>query len=466
MTKSTTDRKLGERAQFETVKRFLDLRREDARALAAFRPVAAAHTDRLVDLLYAHVVAQDAVKHFFQSEQHIESVKAAQTIYFERLFEGKFDEAYHADRVRVGEAHARIGLGPRWYIALYSKYLCLLHDMVLEENDTAEGRALFKSVIKTICLDMGIAIDTYINSQRAREEGQADKFIHALEDFSQSLQVSSANILTTTSEHAASAQQQAAAVAQVTSTLAELRQASAQTLERAEEVLARADHSIERSQVGATAVGDTVDGMREIRAQMHAIAEKILLLSGHSQKIGEIIASVNEIAEQSKLLALNAAIEAARAGEHGKGFAVVATEMRSLADQSKGATAQVRSLLGEIQAATNSAVVATEEGTKKVSQGMSLAERAGHDIQTVAHANQESASAAKLIANAARQLGAGVQQVADAMVSINEGTNHTVAGLRLSEESAASLARVAEAMRGLIIEYAERETDAPEFRLA
>ena len=97
---------------------------------------------------------------------------------------------------------------------------------------------------------------------------------------------------------------------------------------------------------------------------MANIAETILALSEQTQQIGDIIATVNDIADQSNLLALNAAIEAARAGEAGKGFAVVAGEVRSLAEQSRQATAQVKEILGDIQKATNTAVMVTEEGTK------------------------------------------------------------------------------------------------------
>ncbi len=115
--------------------------------------------------------------------------------------------------------------------------------------------------------------------------------------------------------------------------------------------------------------------MKRIQTHMDSIAASIVRLSDQSQAIGEIIASVNDLAEQSNLLAVNAAIEAAKAGEQGKGFAVVAQEVRSLAEQSKQATAQVRNILGDIQKATSAAVMATEQGSKAVEAGVKQSAR-------------------------------------------------------------------------------------------
>ena len=121
--------------------------------------------------------------------------------------------------------------------------------------------------------------------------------------------------------------------------------------------------------------------MGTVQEQVETTAENILALAEQAQAIGEIIATVNDIAEQTNLLALNAAIEASRAGEHGKGFAVVAGEVKALADQSKKATAQVRQILGEIQKATNKAVLSTEEVTKGVAAAIQVGRPGGRDHQ-------------------------------------------------------------------------------------
>lgn len=115
-----------------------------------------------------------------------------------------------------------------------------------------------------------------------------------------------------------------------------------------------------------------IDKMLSLKQKIQIIAELIVELSEYIQQIESTIGVVEDIAEQTNMLALNAAVEAARAGEHGKGFAVVAAEIRKLADDSKQATNKVTSLIGDIQYATNSTVIATEEGAKEVESGVVL----------------------------------------------------------------------------------------------
>jgi methyl-accepting chemotaxis protein len=148
------------------------------------------------------------------------------------------------------------------------------------------------------------------------------------------------------------------------------------------------------SQEGQQPVEDTITGMQETKTRMEAIAGRMLTLSEQGQTIGEIIALINDLAEQSNLLAVNAAIEAAKAGESGKGFAVVATEVKALAEQSQHATAQVRGILHEIQKATQAAVMATKQGVKTSEAGESIARRAGEAIRLLSESLKESAQAA------------------------------------------------------------------------
>ena len=148
----------------------------------------------------------------------------------------------------------------------------------------------------------------------------------------------------------ASANEQDSAVTQTVATVEEVRATVKQTADRAQLVANASQQSVAISGDGQNSVANTVEGMKLIRQRVESIAETILMLSERTQQIGEIIGTVNALADQSKLLALNASIEAARAGEEGKGFAVVAMEVRQLAEQSREATSRVREILSEISA--------------------------------------------------------------------------------------------------------------------
>jgi methyl-accepting chemotaxis protein len=466
----TTERKITFDAakEIERRRQYYQIEESDSKNMQAMKEVAAANMGAVIDRFYEHLLAHDETKAHLQNEKHVATLKKMQSQYFMELFDGVYDKKYAENRLMVGQTHERIGLGPQWYIGAYSVYLCTLLPVIMEHYKTKPAKAseAFQSIIKVVCLDMGIAIDTYIEAMAAREAEQITTFVNSLTEFSVQLGESSTGILGATSAQTASAQQQASSIAEVTSTLSELRQTSAQALEKAEAVIGVAEKSLEASQVGGQAVEAAITGMKEIREQVEAIAEKILMLSEQTQQIGDIISSVNEISEQSKLLALNAAIEAARAGEHGKGFAVVATEIRSLAEQSKQATAQVRKILGDIQNATNSAVVATEEGTKKVEGGMTLAIKAGENIHTLAKSIEESAGSARLIANSSRQQTAGIQQVADAMSSNNQAMNASVAGLKQTENAAMQLKGITGTMQQMVDTFSKPKDKKAEYRLA
>jgi methyl-accepting chemotaxis protein len=152
------------------------------------------------------------------------------------------------------------------------------------------------------------------------------------------------------------------------------------------------------------------------------------------------------------MLALNASVEAARAGEEGKGFAVVALEVRNLADQNRDATVQVREILGEIQRATNAAVMVTEEGSKGVDQGQLLVNRAGDSIRDLSHAIEEAAMAAMQIAASTRQQTIGMDQLTQAMRTIKHSTAEMVTSTMQVEASVQRLRKATESVNGVLSE--------------
>ncbi len=260
-------------------------------------------------------------------------------------------------------------------------------------------------------------------------------------------------ILSTTTELATSASETAMSVNETAATMGEVRQTVQLSADKARQVSEGAQRTSEVAQSGRDAMEEMAKGMGRIREQVEAVAGSILRLSEQSQAIGEIIAAVNDLTDQSKLLAVNAAIEAGRAGEHGRGFAVVAQEVKSLADQSKQATAKVRTILGEIQKATGAAVLATEQGSKAVDAGMIQSTQAAESIRVLAENIELAAQAAVQIAATSQQHLAGVNQVAAAMENIKLASAQNASGIKQAEEAAKNVTGLGQKLKTLVGKY-------------
>jgi PAS domain S-box-containing protein len=290
-------------------------------------------------------------------------------------------------------------------------------------------------------------------TERKRAEENLRRVMLEVQESVNVLAPASTEILNITTQVATTASETATAVSETTTTVEEVKQTAILSNQKAQYVAEIAQKTAQASETGRKSVGESIEVMNRIREQMESIAESIVRLSEQGQTIGEIIATVNDLAEQSNLLSVNAGIEAARAGEHGKGFAVVAQEVKSLAEQSKQATAQVRTILGDIQKATNSAVMATEQGSRAVEAGVAQSTQAGEAIRLLADSILEAARASTQITASSQQQLAGMDQILLAMENIKTASTQNVEGAKQTEASAQNLHELGQKLKKLIEQY-------------
>ena len=322
----------------------------------------------------------------------------------------------------------------------YDQQAKLLEKGRIELAEKVNSYTLTLIIAALSALIVGLTIATHLSRAITRE----------LRENIAQLSSSSAEILATTTQVASSAAETAAAVSETTATVEEVKQTAQHASQKAKYVSDSAQKASNVSQAGRRSVEEALHVMHRIREQMGSIAESIVQLSEQSHAIGQIIATVNDLAEQSNLLAVNAAIEAARAGEQGKSFGVVAHEIRSLAEQSKQATGQVRTILGDIQKATNVAVLATEQGNKAVEAGVKQSSETDEAIRLLSASINEAAQAATQIAASSHQQMVGMDQVAVAMNNIKEASEQNVAGTRQAELAAQGLHQMGVRLRLLV----------------
>jgi methyl-accepting chemotaxis protein len=195
---------------------------------------------------------------------------------------------------------------------------------------------------------------------------------------------------------------------------------------------------------GEQALEAIVGQMHDLRVNTDDLADKVNTVGASSKKIGEIVNTINDIAEQTNLLALNAAIEAARAGEHGRGFAVVADEVRKLAEQSAQATAEIAALVRQTQSDIEAAVKEMHEESAHVEQLLSTVRTSEEELHKI------------LVA--VNQMTSQIEELTQGLTEVNTG-GHEIASA--TEEQAASIQEIASSAHDLteMAEKLKQQTD-------
>lgn len=296
--------------------------------------------------------------------------------------------------------------------------------------------------------EIGVLVDSF-----GRMLSSLQEMTRQIGEVSEILASSTADILVSASQVAASSQETAAAVGQTGVTVEEVKQTAQMAAQKASEVAESTQRTAQVSQAGLDAVEQSIEAMERIQEQTGQVAESIVYLSEQGLALGEIISIMNNLAEQSNMLAVNAAIEATKVGEVGKGFGVVAQEVKSLAEQSRQATAQVRVILQDIQKSTAKAVLTTEQSSKAVETGVRLSADAESAIRTLAQSMGQAVQAAVQIASSAQQQQAGTDQLALAMHNIREGSAQNALSARQSETVAQELHQLGLRLKQLLEKY-------------
>jgi methyl-accepting chemotaxis protein len=264
---------------------------------------------------------------------------------------------------------------------------------------------------------------------------------------------SSRDILVASEQQATGSVEQATAVTEISATIVELATTSKQIADSADSVAKMAEQTLASARSGQETVGDSIEGMDEIKDATQLIAKQILGLGQKSQDIGQIIEIIGGIADRTDLLALNAAIEAAKAGEAGRGFAVLAGEIRGLAENVMRSTKEIGDLLTEIQGSINASVMAMEDGTKKVGRGVELANKTGGSLEEILNMIERTTNSIKQIMVSTRQQETASDQVVTAMKEIREVSQQSATNANQTKAVANKLTSLSEALEKAIEQF-------------
>jgi methyl-accepting chemotaxis protein len=282
----------------------------------------------------------------------------------------------------------------------------------------------------------------------------SDSLSKALVEVSESVSAtaSAANEISASSEQmAAGANEQSMQTSEITTSIEQMTTTILDNTKNASFAATTAKNAGEQAKKGGQVVSQTIQGMNRISDVVEKSAEMVYALGKNSDKIGEIIQVIDDIADQTNLLALNAAIEAARAGEQGRGFAVVADEVRKLAERTTKATKEIASMIKTIQKDTSDAVASMKEGTVEVENGKRLANEAENVLKDIIAVAQKVADTVIQVAAASEEQSNSSEQISRNIEGINNVTRETSQGI-------SQIARASEDLSKLTINLQEMIT--------
>ena len=213
------------------------------------------------------------------------------------------------------------------------------------------------------------------------------------------------------------------------------------------------DQASRAAVTGSEVVSSTIAGMDRVARRVKVAAGTISSLGERSDQIGAIVATIEDIADQTNLLALNAAIEAARAGEQGRGFAVVADEVRALAERTTKATREIGDMIKAIQSETRTAVDEMNQGVREVEEESAVAVRSGDALQEILAQVGDVTMQINQIATAAEEQTATTNEITNNIHAMTNITQQTAQSANETAAAANSLSSLAEQLEQLVSRF-------------
>jgi methyl-accepting chemotaxis protein len=366
-----------------------------------------------------------------------------------------------ANYIMILATIAAVGLGIWLGVMLSRKitrplYKLISYSKVISSGDLTKNiRARTKDELGELYGSFGSMLDN-LRDLIIQVQGSSQRVAATSQEFaasSEEMTASTTQVSTTLQQIAAGAQGQSRQVAKASEEVKRISEMAQKISSTAESIALVTDNTNRVAKEGGDAAKDAAAKMEEIQKSVDQSAVVVKALDERSKRIGEIVDVITNIAEQTNLLALNAAIEAARAGEQGKGFAVVAEEVRKLAEGSARAAEEISGLIQSIQGETMKAVESMESGSKEVSEGVEIVDKALSALNNIASGVEEISKWFQEISSATQEQTALTESITKGMDKVATKAEEAAAGTEeasaAAEEQTASMEEISSSAQEL-----------------
>ncbi|CAN2535823.1 hypothetical+protein [Methylocapsa aurea] len=466
---------------------FMEMNESARSALRQVKPVIARALGPALDAFYEKVRGDSKLRGFFSDERHMAAAKSAQTRHWAQITEAEFGPEYVRMVTAVGQAHARIGLEPSFYISAYALITERLIQAIVE--DSLSGSMLagktridrtsrcVAALVKAVFLDMNLSVSVYLDvlreerrvAEARRGEAEAHQshaigvMAHALEELArgdlqrrvvdkldggfdkikEDFNNAAAKLATAfadVGDSASAIRSSSVEIAKASDNLARRTEAQAANLEETAAALEQITATVNKTADSTRHASEVFDVTRKDAEKGGVIVrdavEAMRRIENSTRDIGKIIGVIDEIAFQTNLLALNAGVEAARAGEAGRGFAVVASEVRALAQRSADAAKEIKALIAA--------------STSQVENGVVLVTETGAALERIVSQVGEVSRVVIDIAAGSREQATGLTEVNRAVGQLDSMTQQNATMVEETTAASHSLSHEAEELAGLI----------------
>jgi methyl-accepting chemotaxis protein len=278
----------------------------------------------------------------------------------------------------------------------------------------------------------------------------ASETVAQTRNMTQTIKKSTDEIFMSSREIYATANNQAASIQEIESTINENTQIAGEIADKTGSVAAIASRMENDVNRGFSVLELNVNQMGDIKQKNDGVISGINDLENKITNIREIVTTINDITDQTKVIAFNAALEAASAGEQGKRFSVVASEVNRLADAITILTKQVRQKVEEIRESSTSLIAASEESAKKIADGNKLIKQLEDIFREICSGAEVTANEAQTITVSTQKQQKSTEQINIAIVDISTGLSSFISSTETATSCAEELAKIINELETLL----------------